>query len=72
MQGATKEPATHLLGSHGATREPPGFWRQSNMLEASDPYFDVPGCLQVKEDSETALDDSSLTVEIQHAIGEGM
>jgi len=42
------------------------------MLEASDPYFDVPGCLQVKGDSATALDDSSLTVEIQHAIGEGM
>ena len=32
---------------------------------------DFLGCLQVKEDSDTALDDSSLTVEIQHAVGEG-
>ena len=40
-------------------------WRhQSNTV-------DFLGCLQVKEDSDTALDDSSLTVEIQHAVGEG-
>ena len=77
LRGVYKEPlgspgASDPGGSHGATREPLESQRQSKMLEASDPYFDVPGCLQVKGDSETALDDSSLTVEIQHAIGEGM